>query len=129
MTTELLIAIIAMTTALVSYSIGVWGEKFAGTIRPFHLGAFWFGLLCDTTGTEMMRRIAQNDPSTGISALNLHFLLGALALILMAVHAVWATRTYLRHNPHMQTFHRFSLGVWSLWLVPFGSGLVLANMR
>lgn len=55
MNTMLLVAIIAMTTALISYSIGVWGEKRAGTIKPVHLAAFWFGLLCDTAGTEMMR--------------------------------------------------------------------------
>lgn len=128
MTSQLLFAIIAMTTALISYSFGVWGEKFSGTIKPIHLAAFWFGLLCDTTGTETMRRIALAGGTPG--GLNLHAALGALALILMGIHAIWATRTYLRHNPQaMHTFHRFSLGVWSLWLVPFGSGLVLANLR
>lgn len=127
MTSQLLFAIIAMTTALFSYSIGVWGEKRAGTIKPLHLVAFWFGLICDTTGTEMMRRIAMENGST--SGLNLHSGLGALALILMGVHAVWATLTYLQSNTRaMQTFHRFSLGVWALWLIPFVSGLILANL-
>ncbi|RJF71167.1 TIGR03987 family protein [Deinococcus cavernae] len=127
MTTQLLVAIIAMTTALISYSIGVWGEKRAGTIRPLHLAAFWFGLICDTTGTETMRRIALESGGGG---LNLHSALGALALLLMAVHAVWATLTYFKNNVQaMQTFHRFSLSVWSLWLVPFVSGLILANLR
>lgn len=128
MTPQLLFAIIAMTTALVSYSIGVWSEKISGTIRPFHLAAFWFGLLCDTTGTEMMRRIALENGSA--NGLNLHSGLGALALLLMGIHAVWATVTYFRHNAQaMRLFHRFSLSVWSLWLVPFGSGLILANMH
>lgn len=128
MSTSLLFAIIAMTTALVSYSIGVWVEKRAGTIKPFHLGAFWFGLICDTTGTELMRRIATENGSSG--GLNLHSGLGALALVLMAIHAVWATWTYLKTNAQaMHTFHRFSLSVWSLWLIPFVSGLILANLR
>lgn len=129
MSTTLIIAIIAMTTALISYSIGVWGEKRAGTIRPVHLAAFWFGLLCDTAGTEMMRRIAETGAVAG-GGFNLHAALGAAALVLMAVHAVWATVTYVRHNAAlMQTFHRFSLSVWGLWLVPFVSGLVLANLH
>lgn len=64
------------------------------------------------------------------AAFGLHAALGALALVLMAVHAVWATVTYLRHNPQaLRTFHRFSLSVWTLWLVPFLSGLVLANLH
>ena len=128
MTTQLLFAIIAMTAALISYSIGVWGEKRAGTIKPFHLGAFWFGLLCDTTGTEMMRCIAAEGSMGG--GFNLHAALGALALVLMAIHAIWATVTYLRQNPaQLQTFHRFSLAVWGLWLIPFVSGLILANLK
>lgn len=128
MSTTLLIAIIAMTTALISYSVGVWGEKRAGTIKPVHLAAFWFGLACDTAGTEMMRRIAESG--SGPSGFGLHAALGALALVLMAVHAVWATVTYLRHNPQaLRTFHRFSLSVWTLWLIPFVSGLVLANLH
>lgn len=128
MTGQLLFAIIAMTTALISYSIGVWGEKRAGTIKPVHLTAFWFGLICDTTGTETMRRIAiQNGSASG---LNLHSGLGALALVLMAVHAVWASWTYLKADTRArQTFHRFSLGVWSLWLLPYVGGLVLANLH
>ncbi|WP_291423883.1 HsmA family protein [Deinococcus sp.] len=123
----LLSAIIAMTTALVCYSLGVWGEKRAGTLKPVHLAAFWGGLLCDMTGTEMMRRIAETG-AVGAGG-NLHAALGAAALLLMGIHTVWATVTYLRHNTDlMRTFHRFSLGVWSLWLIPFVSGLILANL-
>lgn len=128
MTSQLLIAIIAMTTALISYSIGVWGEKRAGTIKPVHLAAFWFGLICDSTGTEMMRRIAEAGGTPG--GVGLHAILGGLALVLMGVHAVWATVTYFKQNAQaMQTFHRFSLGVWSLWLLPYVGGLVLANLN
>lgn len=48
----------------------------------------------------------------------------------MAIHAVWATVTYLKHNPAtLKTFHRFSLSVWGLWLLPYVGGLVLANMK
>ncbi|MDO4246641.1 MAG: HsmA family protein [Deinococcus sp.] len=128
MTPMLTIAIVAMTTALISYTIGVWGEKRAGTIEPVHLAAFWFGLICDTAGTEMMRRIAESGGTPG--GFGLHAILGALALVLMAIHAVWATVTYLKQNPTtLQTFHRFSLSVWGLWLLPYVGGLILANMK
>lgn len=128
MTPMLTIAIVAMTTALVSYTIGVWGKKRAGTIKPVHLAAFWFGLVCDTAGTEMMRRIAESGGTSG--GPGLHAILGALALVLMAIHAVWATVTYLKQNPAtLRTFHRFSLSVWGLWLLPYMGGLILANMK
>ena len=128
MSPTLILAIVCMVTALAAYTLGVWGEKKAGTIRPLHLGAFWAGLLFDTLGTSSMTRIAQAEGVSG--ELNLHTVLGGLALVLMAVHAIWATVTYLRRDgAAMQTFHRFSLGVWGLWLVPFFSGLVLAMLK
>lgn len=133
MSSTLLFAIIAMTTALISYTIGVWSEKRAGTLKPAHLGFFWFGLACDTLGTEGMRRIAEHAAQTGAAVpagFNLHSFLGAAALVLMAVHATWASYTYLKHNAQAaRSFHRFSLSVWGLWLVPFVSGLILANMH
>lgn len=117
-----------MTTALIAYSFGVWGEKRAGTIKPIHLAAFWFGLICDTAGTEMMRRIsAVSGLSNGMT---FHALLGAVALVLMAVHATWATWTYFKANPvALRSFHRYSLGVWGLWLVPYVTGMIMGSMR
>ena len=121
-------AVLAMTTAFLCYSFGVWGEKRAGTIKPVHLAAFWFGLLCDTAGTEMMRRIAAVSGLEG--GMSFHALLGAVALVLMAVHATWATWTYLKANPvSLRSFHRYSLAVWSLWMVPYVTGMVMGSMR
>ena len=45
---------IIITLALVFYSIGVWSERIAGRLKPWHLVFFLLGLACDTTGTGMM---------------------------------------------------------------------------
>lgn len=118
------VAIIAMVSALTCYSIGVWGEKIVGRLKGWHVAFFWIGLICDTAGTAMMGQIA------GSFSLSLHAITGLAAIILMIVHAVWATVVlYLRRESAVQNFHRFSLLVWLLWLIPFVSGLLLAMRR
>jgi uncharacterized repeat protein (TIGR03987 family) len=117
----LIIAIVSMVTALVLYTIGVWGEKLAGILRFGHLGFFWAGFLFDTTGTTIMTRMA------GSFNFNLHGVTGLAAIVLMLAHAIWATTALLtRQKNVLQGFHRFSLGVWAIWLVPFVSGMILA---
>ncbi len=114
-------AITAMIAALTLYTIGVWGERLSKTLKLWHLLFFWGGLVCDTTGTELMRRIAG-----GQFNFDLHGLTGLLALILMAIHAIWATVTLIRgRQQELQAFHRFSLVVWIIWLIPFVTGIVL----
>jgi uncharacterized repeat protein (TIGR03987 family) len=114
----------AMLLALVAYSTGVWAERFAGVLRPWHLPAFWLGLAADTWGTDQMFRLAAGWHLT------LHALTGAIALALMAVHAVWATAVILRQDSQARArFHRISITVWAVWLVPFLTGALMALRR
>lgn len=114
-------AIIAMTTALILYTIGVWSERLAKHLKPWHLLFFWGGLLFDSAGTEMMHLLAG-----GRFDLSLHSMTGAIALLVMAVHALWATIVLLRNRKQeVESFHRLSLVVWIFWLIPYGTGLVL----
>lgn len=116
-------AAMMMGIALVCYTIGVWGERVSGRLRPWHAVFFWLGLIADTTGTEMMRRIA------GGFHLTLHGATGVVALLLMCAHAIWATVVLVRRDERaIITFHRISVVVWAIWLVPFLSGMV-AGMR
>ena len=115
----LLISTIIITLALVFYSIGVWSERFAGTLKGWHLIFFWLGFLCDTWGTGMMFEMA------GGMTFDLHGLTGLLAMILMFVHAVWATIVLLRKDERwINNFHKLSLVVWLIWLVPYLSPIV-----
>jgi len=115
---------IIITLALVFYSIGVWSERFAGRLKPWHLAFFWLGLVCDTIGTGMMFEMA------GGLTLTIHAVTGVLAIILMLLHAVWATIVLVRKDERMiRNFHRFSLTVWLIWLVPYLSPMVLGLDR
>jgi uncharacterized repeat protein (TIGR03987 family) len=123
MTDKTLIAIIFISLALVFYSIGVWSERFAGRLKPWHLIFFWGGLLFDTTGTGLMF-----DMAGGLDS-SIHAVTGILAILLMLIHAVWATFVSIRKNEKaILNFHHFSVFVWVIWLIPFFNG-IFVSMR
>ena len=121
---DFIAAIVAISLALVFYTLGVWSEKFSGRLRGRHLVLFWIGLVFDTTGTTLMGEIA------GGLDFNLHGITGVLAIILMLGHALWATLVFVRKDEQkLRDFHKFSLFVWLVWLVPFITGMIAAMAR
>jgi uncharacterized repeat protein (TIGR03987 family) len=114
---------IFITLALVFYTIGVWSERIAGRLKVWHVIFFWLGLACDATGTTLMVSYA------GSLKADLHGVTGLVAILLMAVNALWATAVLARKDEQgMIIFHRFSLVVWVIWLIPYFSG-VFMGMR
>jgi uncharacterized repeat protein (TIGR03987 family) len=110
---------IVITLALIFYSIGVWSERLAGRLKPWHLAFFWLGLVCDTWGTGLMFEMA------GGITYNLHGITGMVAIALMLIHAFWASVVLVRKDENAITnFHKFSIVVWSIWLVPYFSPMI-----
>lgn len=121
----LIYAIIAITCALLFYTIGVWSEKIQGELKTWHLFIFYLGLICDTLGTTIMSKIATNG-----FQLNFHGITGLLAIILMLFHALWATVVLIKNNRKAKaSFHKFSIVVWIIWLIPFISGAILGMSK
>lgn len=117
----LICAMLLISGAFLFYSVGVWGEKLQKTLKSWHLLFFYLGLFCDATGTYLMSQIATTVGPTGSN----HALIGGVALSLMLVHAIWATVVYIRKTPHLiHSFHRFSLIVWLIWLIPYFVGMI-----
>jgi uncharacterized repeat protein (TIGR03987 family) len=115
------IAAVLITLALILYSLGVWAEHLSRYLRSWHVVAFWTGFLFDTSGT-----IAMDLLEPGFDWTSLHTITGQLALWLMLVHAVWATRVVWHGSDEKRrAFHRFSLVVWGLWLIPYIGGMFL----
>jgi uncharacterized repeat protein (TIGR03987 family) len=115
------ITTVIITLALIFYSIGVWSERIAGKLKPWHLAFFWLGLVCDTWGTGLMFEFA------GGMMFDVHGLTGLLAILLMLVHAVWATIVLIRKDERwINNFHKFSIVVWLIWLVPYFSPMFFA---
>jgi len=116
----LISAIIAITLALVFYTIGVWSEKTQGQLKKWHLVLFYVGLVFDTSGTTLMSKIA----SSGFM-LNFHGITGLLAILLMLFHAIWATVVLVKDDEKAKAnFHKLSIVVWIIWLIPFISGAI-----
>ena len=109
-------ASIIITSALVFYSIGVWGEKIVGKLKAWHLLFFILGLVCDTVGTGMMFEYI------GGMTFDVHGISGLIAIILMFIHALWALIVLLKKDERaINNFHKFSIVVWFIWLIPYFS--------
>lgn len=117
----LVIAIVFITLALIFYTIGVFGEKKKGELNLFHTILFWLGFICDTIGTSVMSKIAENG-----FKFNIHGITGLLALLLMAFHAIWATFILIKKDSKAKkVFHKFSIIVWTIWLIPYIIGMFI----
>lgn len=118
MSTTLIFAIVFINLALVLYTVGVWAERLQSRLKWWHLIFFWTGLVADTIGTTAMSMI-----SGSLFEASFHGITGNTAIALMFLHAVWATVVLVRKNERMiLRFHKFSLIVWLIWLIPMVTG-------
>jgi uncharacterized repeat protein (TIGR03987 family) len=112
--------LILINLALAFYSIGVWSERFAGRLKVWHMLFFWAGVVCDTWGTGLMFK------AVGGLTYDIHGLTGLLAIFLMLIHVIWASAVLLRKNEKLiQSFHKFSVFVWFIWLIPYLSPMAI----
>jgi uncharacterized repeat protein (TIGR03987 family) len=120
------LATILITLALVFYSVGVWTERFSRYLKGWHVAAFWTGFLFDVTGTLSMAQLSE-DP---FNLLHIHTLTGQIALWLMLIHAIWATYVVRKGSePIRIRFHRYSLMVWLIWLIPYFGGMIMGMTK
>ena len=120
-----LAASVLITLALVFYSIGVWAEHFVRYLKVWHVAAFWTGFFFDVSGTLAMELIRP-----GFDWGSSHTITGQIALWLMLAHAIWATRVVRKGNEDARRkFHRYSLIVWGVWLVPYIGGMFLGMAK
>lgn len=126
MSALLIISTTLITLALVFYSLGVWSERIARYIKPWHVASFWTGFIFDVTGTWAMHRLAKGP----FDLLASHTLTGQIALWLMLAHALWATSVVRRGSETARTgFHRYSFIVWLIWLVPYFGGMYIGMTK
>jgi len=114
-------ASIIITAALIFYSIGVWSERISGELKKWHLAFFVLGLICDTLGTGMMFDFV------GGMSFDVHGITGMIAIVLMFIHALWAFLVLRRNDEKaIKSFHKFSVLVWFIWLIPYLSPMFFA---
>lgn len=130
----LIFAIVLISAALALYTAGVWGERRSGTLLVRHVALFASGFACDAGGTALMTRIAESGTysADGIAAVltTLMSVTGGLALALMGIHLLWAVGVMSKGSSEARkVFHRFSVVVWAIWLVPYFTGMSSAMFR
>jgi uncharacterized repeat protein (TIGR03987 family) len=122
MPAKVIISATLITLALIFYSLGIWSERFARYLKPWHVVAFWTGFLFDISGTYAMHLLATKP----FNLLETHTLTGQIALWLMLIHAAWATWVAKRGSEKARKgFHKYSLFVWVVWLIPYFGGIYL----
>jgi len=118
-------AIIFTNLAFIFYTIGVWSEKLQGKLKKWHIAMVWVGLVFDTLGTILMVKIASNG-----FQLNFHGITGLLAIVLMLFYAIWATLVLVKGNEKAKlNFHKLSILVWCIWLIPYISGAIFGMTK
>jgi len=126
MSTSLITSSTLITLALIFYSIGVWSERIARYLKPWHIVAFWIGFSFDIAGTWTMHLMAKRP----FDIMEPHTLTGQIAIWLMLLHAAWATWVIIKGSEKLRIkFHRFSIIVWLIWLIPYFGGMYLGMIR
>lgn len=122
----LISAIVAITLALVFYTIGVWSEHREKLLKKKHLLFFGLGLIMDSTGTFLMSKIAEDSTGGGTLSFYIHQVTGGLAIGLMLLHLLWAVFVLVKGSEKAkESFHRFSVVVWGFWLIPYFVGMII----
>lgn len=118
----LIASTILITLALLFYSIGVWAERISRYLKPWHIICFWTGFIFDVSGTIAMQRISENT----FNIYEPHIFTGQIALWLMLIHAIWATWVARNGNEEtLRNFHKYSIIVWLIWMVPYIGGMYI----
>ncbi|NOQ28220.1 MAG: TIGR03987 family protein [Bacteroidales bacterium] len=122
MSNILILSTILINLALIFYSIGVWAERFSKYLKKWHVIVFWVGFTFDVLGTSAMHYISERP----FDFTDMHTLTGQIALWLMLAHATWATLVVRKNKTELlKKFHRYSLFVWLIWLVPYFGGMIM----
>lgn len=122
----IILSSILITLALVFYSIGIWAERIKKYLLKWHLIFFWVGFLFDLSGTYSMHLMAKDN----FNFFEPHTFTGQIAIWLMLIHAIWATIVIVKNQETAKVkFHRYSLLVWLIWLIPYFGGMYLGMSK
>ena len=126
MITLTFISALLISLALLFYSLGVWSERFNKYLVKRHVISFWIGFAFDVSGTLAMHKLADGP----FDILEPHTLTGQIALWLMLIHAVWATWAIKKGSDDvLRKFHKYSLVVWIIWLIPYFGGMYIGMSK
>lgn len=120
MSPRLIFSSIAMTTAMILYSIGIGSRLFMKdkTMKPWRLAVLWAGFLSDVVGTVSMTLMRLNR--NGMFELNWHIALGYFAISMMGINALIGTILYSRGKTGaLEKLGKLDYLMWAIWMVSY----------
>jgi len=118
MPTEIIIATLLFTLALILYSTAIWSERLSKQLKSWHIFVFFLGVVADALGVWITYKLI------GAIVLTPHAILGFTALTLMSLHFLWVLFVFKKNQYRTQHFHQFGLLVWSIWVLSYLSGFI-----
>jgi hypothetical protein len=125
MPVNVVIGLVSLLVALITYSVGVWGAFRKKGATPLHLVLLWVGVAFDVAATASM------SYSLGWTLANdLHTYL-ALAvfsgMLIVAALGTWATAKGLEQL--RATVARWAVAPWAAWVAVFVWGMIERSPR
>ena len=115
----ILVAVIAVTIALILYSLTTWIELRSARVSRRSLAAVSAALTFDTVGTVLM---TVNSPGFN---LDFHTYIGFSALGVMIIKTGWFAVRYRRGSGTLSRGERaFVVAAWVLWVFVYFSGMM-----
>lgn len=123
MPVNILVGLVALLVALVTYSIAVFGALRAKTLEPVHLTLLWVGFVFDVLATVMMAlQIGGLDLRSGGPLL--HTVLALAAMFGMLGSAAVGTWAYVAKNKKVSAaVASWVVRPWLVWVVVFVWGM------
>jgi uncharacterized repeat protein (TIGR03987 family) len=124
MPVNIMVGLVSLLVALVSYSIGVWGAFRAKRVERKHLVWLWMGFLFDVLATAMMAlQIGGLDLRPGTPLL--HTVLALLGMVGMLAAAALGTWALLGGKDEVRaSVPRWALAPWAIWVFVFVWGMI-----
>ncbi len=122
----LIIGSIVVTTALISYAVGIIAEQRLRRITPFVLFFLSLGLLLDSTATVCMIIGSTNSPFT------FHGFIGYSGLLAMIIETFLAFKFYRKNGSTTlvsKGLHLYSRFAFIFWVLVYITGALLVALK
>lgn len=120
MNLPLIIAVSAIITAAILYTVVIFSEYRSRTLRGWHVAVSWVAWVLDVSSTTLMAGLRDGFK------FNAHGLPGVIAVTLMFILSLIGTYVLRSGREDLkEKFHYLSIAVWVLWMASFVTGIVL----
>jgi uncharacterized repeat protein (TIGR03987 family) len=120
----IMIGVLSIVVAMVSYSAGVWSAFRKRGIGRMQVALLWLGVACDAGGTAMMAL------QVGYYRLDPHGIIGTVAIAGMAAVAAFATYALVKADERLGAkIASWAVAPWVFWVAMFVWGMIARAPR